>query len=103
MSREVIQKEVDANYDAFIKMLPSLLAMHRGQFALLKSQRVVGIYSSAADARTAAEAFIEDKIYSIQKITDVAIDLGYFSHAVPRHAVQSRDRASGPAGNSTPL
>ena len=83
-----IQDEVDANHEAFVKLLPSLLATHRDQYALLKNRKVLGYYSNAVDARTAAEAFISDKLYSIQRVTDTSVDLGYFSHAVHLSPVQ---------------
>ena len=83
-----IQKEVDRNYEAFVLLLPTLMATHRGQYALMKDGKILGFYSSAIDARTAAEAFISDKMYSIQKVTDSAVDLGYFSHAVPSCVVR---------------
>jgi hypothetical protein len=62
--------------------------MHRDQYALMKNCAVLSYYSSAVDARTAAEAFISDKLYSIQRVTDSPVDLGYFSHAVYSNSVQ---------------
>jgi hypothetical protein len=84
-----LQKEIDKNYDSFVAMLPTLIATHRDQYALMKNGEVLGYYSSAVDARTAAETFISDKLYSIQRVTDSPVDLGYFSHAVHSHNVQS--------------
>jgi hypothetical protein len=84
-----LQKEIDKNYDSFVAMLPTLIATHRDQYALMKNGEVLGYYSSAVDARTAAETFISDKLYSIQRVTDSPVDLGYFSHAVYSHNVQS--------------
>ena len=81
------QAEVDRNYEAFKSLLPVLMAAHQDQFALMKGGKVLGFYSSASDARTAAEAFIDDKLYSIQQVTDVPVDLG-FSHAGHRGTVQ---------------
>lgn len=77
-----IQNEIDRNYEAFVKALPNLLASHRDQYALMKGGQILGFYSSAIDARTAAESFIPDKLYSIQKVTEAVVDLGFFSHAV---------------------
>jgi hypothetical protein len=84
-----IQEEIDRNYVAFVELLPTLLASHREQYALMKGGKIVNFFSSAIDARTAAESFIDDKLYSIQKVTDSAIDLGYFSRAVHSCVVQS--------------
>jgi hypothetical protein len=84
MTKADIQREVDANYEKFLELLPSLLPVQRDRFALMKGGRIIAFYSTAKDARTAAEAFIEDKLYSIQKVTDMSVDLGYFSHAMHR-------------------
>ena len=103
MEKTDIQREVEENYEAFVKMLPSLLLTHRDQYALLKDKKVLAYFSTSGDARTAAESFIPDKIYSIQKVTDLAIDLGYFSHALPRSIVRSGDRSADSTNGSTPL
>jgi hypothetical protein len=75
-------KEVDANYEAFLQMLPSLITTHRGRYALMKDKKILGIYSTATDARIVAEQSVPDKLFSIQEVTDVDVDLGYFSRAV---------------------
>lgn len=89
MDRAVIQAEVDANYDEFVRQLPTLITSHRDQYALMKGRKIIGFFSTPTDARTAGESFIDDKIYSIQRVTDVPVDLGYFSHAVHSRSVQS--------------
>jgi hypothetical protein len=83
-----IQEEVDKNFDAFLKLLPTLLLTHRDKYALMKNQEILGYYSSAEDARVAAENFIKDGVYSIQQVTDASIDLGFFTHAVPVNPIQ---------------
>ena len=101
MEKTDIQQEVEENYEAFLQILPSLLLTHREQYALLKGKKVLGYYSNSADARTAAESFIPDKIYSIQKVTDLPIDLGYFSHALHRRTIRSSDRSANPTRDPT--
>lgn len=83
------QAEVDRNYEAFVKVLSSLLPARRDQYALMKTGKILGYYTTAQDARQAAETFIDDGLYSIQKVTDSSVDLGYFSHAVHFHPVPS--------------
>ena len=80
MSEAKLQSEIDNNYEAFIKLLPSLLPIHRGKFALMHDGEIVGFYSSWNDARTTGEKFHKDK-YSIQEVTDKPEDLGFFSYA----------------------
>jgi len=83
-----IQDEVDNNFEAFRKLLPSIIGDHRDKYALMKGGKILGYYSSAQDARTAAESFISDGLYSIQQVTDASINLGYFTYAVPGNTVQ---------------
>jgi hypothetical protein len=84
-----IQEEIDRNYEIFIKDLPNLLRDHRGQYALMKDGKIINYFSTAADARMAAEAIIKDGLFSIQQVTDAAIDLGYFNYAFPSNTIQS--------------
>ena len=82
-----IQEEVDRNYEAFMKELPSLIKSHGGQFALMKDQKILNFFTTAEDARAAAVAFIPDKVFSIQQVTNTPIDLGYFNYAVSEHHI----------------
>jgi len=77
------QVEVDENYDEFQNLLPDLKAVYPNKFALMKNRKILGFYSSAADASTAGLSFISDGIYSVQQVTDAAIDLGFYNNAVP--------------------
>ena len=77
-----IRTEVDNNYAAFTKMLPTIIGEHRNKYALMKNGSVVGYYSTLEDAYTTAGTFLKDEPFSVQKVTDVAVDLGFFSHAV---------------------
>lgn len=72
--------EVDRNYDAFARMLGSLLSEHRDQLALMRDGRVVGFYDSPREALRAAAEKFTDGIFSIQEVTDEPIDLGFWSH-----------------------
>jgi hypothetical protein len=81
-NHKAIQEEVDRNFEEFEALLPSIIGEHRDKFALMKDRKVLGYYSSAEDAATAASAFIPDEIYSIQQVTDAPIDLGFFNYAL---------------------
>lgn len=79
---KTIQDEVDQNYEAFEAILPRILADHAGKYALMKNGEVVGYYTSATDARSAADLAFKDGFFSIQHVTDVSINLGFFTDAV---------------------
>ena len=87
------EREITRNYKAFLKELPGLLAQHRNKYALMRHREVIGIYSTFGDAvRKGGE--IEDKMFSIQKITDQLVELVHYplENVVP--PVQSEARTS---------
>ena len=89
MSTHDIQEEVDANYEVFLKMLPSILHEHRDRYALMKGGKIISYFSTAQDARTTAELLFNDGLYSIQLVTDTAINLGFFTNAVPINQIHA--------------
>ncbi len=79
-----LQDEVERNYATFVKELSTLLATHRGKFALMRAGKIVEFFDTARDAHIAGrELYKADGLYSVQEVTDVAADLGFFSHAIP--------------------
>jgi len=77
-----VQQEVDANFKAFQDLLPDLMQKEPNRWALMKSQQCVAFYDTLRDARTAGAAQFEDGLFSVQKVTEETIDLGWFSHAL---------------------
>jgi Family of unknown function (DUF5678) len=65
-----------------VAMLPGILALHQNKYALMKDGEVVGFYSTLEDAYVTANKFYADQPFSVQKVTDIPVDLGFFSHAV---------------------
>lgn len=80
MDRDLQKHEVDANYDAFQRMLATLLDEHRDRYALMRSREVVAIVDTPGEAYDIGRTRFSDDIFSIQEITDEPIDLGFFSH-----------------------
>ena len=74
------QQEVDRNYEAFKKVLPSLLKSDPGRTALMRGGKVVMCFDTERDAIQAGRRFFEDRHFSIQKVGSRPMDLGYFSH-----------------------
>lgn len=79
---KTIQEEVDHNFEEFGKLLPGILSVHRGKFALMKDGQIMGYYSSPADARAAADMAFKDGLFSIQHVTDQSISLGFYTDAM---------------------
>ena len=80
MDRNRQELEVDRNYDAFVRILGSILSKHRDQLALMRDQKIVGFYDTPHEALEAADQLFPDRIFSIQEVTDEPIDLGFWSH-----------------------
>lgn len=97
----VQQTEVDQNYEEFRKLLPTLLPVHANKFALMQDRKILGFYSTSQDAMSAAESFLAGKLYSVQRVTDSAVDLGFFSHAMHIRNVQPSGRSADPVGGAT--
>ena len=82
------REQLDRNYQAFVSQLPTLLTAHRDKFALMRDGKIVEFFDTARDAYVAGTTiFQEDKLFSVQEVTDAAIDLGFFSHAVPQRSI----------------
>ena len=75
--------EVDRNYDAFVRILGKILDDHRDQLALMRDGGVVGYFDTPRQALEAAARSFPDGIFSIQEVTDEALDLGFWSHVAP--------------------
>jgi hypothetical protein len=73
--------EVDRNYDAFNRMLTTLLPAHRDEYALMRDEKIVEFFEKPGDAYRAGVEQFPDGIFSIQEVTDEPIDLGFWSHA----------------------
>ena len=80
MDVERQRQQVDRNYDAFTRVLGSILEEHRDQLALMRDGRIVGYFKTPREALHAAHERFSDGIFSIQEVTDEPIDLGFWSH-----------------------
>ncbi len=78
MTQIDIQKEVDDNFAFFQKKLPELMKTDSGKYALLRHCKIINTFDTFNDACQAGDMH-EDKIYSVQHITDRIINLGFFS------------------------
>jgi hypothetical protein len=81
MTMTELQTEIDQNLEFFLEKLPELLKQHRNRYVLLRHKSIVGILDTVRDAQTTGDKLFPDKLYSIQMVSDVAMDLGFFSHA----------------------
>ena len=73
---------IDRNLEDFLRQLPSLMKEHEGKYALLRDGEVVGFFETAIDAQIAGNQQFEDTLFSLQKITRIAEELGHFTYAL---------------------
>ncbi len=71
--------QVDQNYDAFACLLDSILDDHRDQLALMRDGEIVAYFETPREALEAADMMFADQIWSIQKVTDEPLFLGFWS------------------------
>ncbi|MEA3002473.1 MAG: hypothetical protein QOH81_1261 [Sphingomonadales bacterium] len=74
------RSEVERNYDAFVRLLASIVGDHRDQLALMRDGRIVDFFDRPGDAYRKGMERFPDGIFSIQEVTDEPIDLGFWSH-----------------------
>jgi hypothetical protein len=80
---DALRQQIEINYKEFEQLLPSLLATHRGKFALMRDGKIVEFFDTARDAYIAGrKLFEQDQAFSVQEVIDAPVDLGFFSHAV---------------------
>jgi hypothetical protein len=77
-----VQSEINDNLAFFLKQLPKLLKDRGGQYALLRKCKIVDYFASAEAAQTEGGKRFSDGLFSVQKVVEVQVDLGFFSHAV---------------------
>lgn len=80
MDRARQSLEVDQNYDAFQRVLASILTEHRDRYALMRDRAIIDIFDTPGEANREGTRRYADRIFSIQEVTDEPIDLGFYSH-----------------------
>lgn len=81
MQSQLIDSEIDANYDHYRRHLSEFFEAEQGRIALLKSAQIVGFFDSVGDANRHARTVFPDGLYSLQPVIAEPVDLGFFSHA----------------------
>lgn len=68
--------EVTRNYQVFLAEYPRLAQRHYGQYALYRHKKIIGTFDSFSSALSYAHHNYDDRLFSIQKITDEPSDRG---------------------------
>ena len=76
------QTEVDRNFEAFQALMPKIGREHAGQYALLRESAIIEYFDTAPDALKYGARCYDDGRFSVQRVADETVDLGWYSHAV---------------------
>lgn len=75
------EAEIHQNFRYFEGVVASLMTAHGGEYALLKSQQVLGYFNTAGEAVAEGARRFGEKPFSVQHVINRPIDLGFLSHA----------------------
>lgn len=75
------EAEIRQNYDFFRGVVASAMEDHAGKVALLHSREIVGYFENAAEAVKHGTERFGDLPFSVQRVIDRPIDIGFLSHA----------------------
>jgi len=76
-----IEVEIERNYASFKDIVTGLLPEKSGWYALMRSQRLEGLFPTAGEAGKAGYGRFGDQPFSIQLVSDEPVDLGFYSYA----------------------
>ena len=78
---EKAKKEVDRNYDFFKTQVSKLKSEHLNKFALLHDKKIEDFFTSDDAIKIGTEKYGEGN-FSVQKVNDIPIELGYQSYVI---------------------
>ena len=77
---EEIQKEVDNNYQFFLKEKDKIPNYLLDKYVLIRKEEFIGYFDSIDDAIKYAKIKYEDNLYSVQKVNDLPVNLGFMGN-----------------------
>lgn len=75
------EREIRGNYEFFKSVVGSLMPEHAGEVALIHRQEIIGYFSTADAAVQEGSKKFGDLPFSVQRVINRPIDLGFLSHA----------------------
>lgn len=76
----VQENEIKQNFDFFQTVIETLLPEHQGKFALLRDRAIVELFPTPIDAMSDGHKRFEDGVFSVQRVIDRPLDLGFLSY-----------------------
>ena len=74
------EAEIRQNFYYFQGVVSDLMPVHAGKYALLRQRSVVDIFSRPIEAMDAGFARFTDGLFSVQRVIDRPLDLGFMSY-----------------------
>lgn len=87
MNTQLIEKEIDNNFDYFTRNVGNFISEHRNEYALLRKSKIIDFFPSVEEAEKKAHHLFSDGIFSIQQVCEGPVDLGFFTYAVDNRQV----------------
>jgi hypothetical protein len=75
------EAEIRQNFTFFKEIVPGMMDQHAGKFALIHRRELVGLFESAGEAVANGARLFGDVPFSVQRVINRPIDLGFLSHA----------------------
>ncbi len=75
------EREIRGNYEFFKSIIASIMSEHAGEVALIHKQEIVGYYGTADEAVEEGAKKFGKLPFSVQRVINRPIDLGFLSHA----------------------
>lgn len=82
------------NFDYFQGVVAALMERHAGKYALLHSRSVIAVFARPIEALEAGYAQFADGLFSVQKVTNRPLDLGFISYGSGDRAPDPRETLS---------
>jgi hypothetical protein len=74
------EREIEQNFRYFQEVVDDLMKHHAGEYALLHRRTVVEVFKRPIEALEAGYERFTDGMFSIQKVIDRPLDLGFMSY-----------------------
>jgi hypothetical protein len=75
------EAEIRQNYTFFKGVVSGMMDEHAGKFALIRDCSVIAVYQTAGEAVAEGTQRFGDSPFSVQRVINRPIDLGFLSHA----------------------
>ena len=82
--------EIARNFTYFETVVGELMPRYAGQYALLRDRAVVEVYGRPGEAMEAATSRFDDGRFSIQRVIDRPLDLGFLPYGSGDGAADQR-------------